>query len=132
MTYEESCSVNYASGKQCQKIPKKDCKYVQVCSLKSRIDINSIIDRFPSANRCLMRNVKRVMRTSARRHQDKLQTRSQDTDVSGPREHSLMIKDVEDLLIIHICYLLLTILPILIIFLHENLDILFNLKTNDY
>ena len=28
--YEEDCKVTYASGKQCQKVPKKECKYVQV------------------------------------------------------------------------------------------------------
>ena len=46
-----------------------------------------------------MRNVKRAMRTNAKRLQDKLPTRLQDTDVCGPREHSLMTKDVENIVI---------------------------------
>ena len=65
------------------------------------LNTNDIISpvRFPSVVRCHMRNVKRAMRTNARRLQDKLPTRLQDTDVCGPREHSLMTKDVENIVI---------------------------------
>ena len=39
--YEENCKVTYATGKQCQKVPKKECKYVQVL-LKNSFEAQSL------------------------------------------------------------------------------------------
>ena len=60
--------MTYATGKQCEKVPKKECKYVQVfVTFIVELGIPMfLLKRFQSVAQFLTRSVKRAMKINAR------------------------------------------------------------------
>ena len=98
-TYEEKCTVTYAYGKQCEKIPKKHCKYVQVRKTQWLCKILELCNfcccRFQDVRKPLTRSVKRVMRINARKLLRRLERRWPSTGAPGLREPSQMTHGAE-------------------------------------
>ena len=97
-TYEEKCKVTYAKGKECEQIPHKHCKYVQVKTTIIKMLLKKgklFFVRFHDVRNLPTRSARKVMRISARKHQRRLERKLPSTDAPGLREAFMMTQGAE-------------------------------------